>query len=231
MGKNIYRNAREALDAERLAKKQNKSMAEVIARNFGHRYSIDRLLEKQARRAARREAKLPKNRRCPICKLTKIENSRWAGSICKSCSRLVGEKTMASLHFKELPATYIVNPRVLTQVVKKSGLTSMEVARRCGWSRSKQSKLENGLLHTLSFDDYAKLTRYLDILLDRAPAQYLIARDSLQRVRKNLGVSMRDFATHLKIHMSRMQRVEKGIAPVSEQEKEKIERLVEVLNG
>jgi len=158
-----FRDARDLLEGLRLAE------------NY---YSVERFkkcdwddpddvsLYKSQKRIARRDEtilRLCPDKRCPSCGRIVLQSARWVISkdrnkvICKSChQRLMNNKAPDSVEVFEYsiftPERYSINPQLLVQAREMSGLSLREFARRAGWGRSYQQKIEDGTIKTVSID-------------------------------------------------------------------------------
>lgn len=233
----IYRDAREAVSAEEKATRNPRSLAEAIAKAQGNEISIEKLLDRKEKRMLRRERALPKDRRCPNCKLVKLNRTQWIvvkgrSPLCRSCYRMAGKKKNLNLDFTEEEATYIVSPQALENARIEKGLSAQTVARVCGWSPSKQSKLEAGTIATISLQEYTKLSKLTNVYFTRSPRRFRVRRKSLKRVRNACGVSLRDFAKHLNWLPKKLERIENGTASITENELLEIQQTLErIRNG
>lgn len=104
--------------------------------------------------------------RCPSCKEIIIEPRRWViriykshiDCICKSCFQrfkaipvpLEIEKVYSVDEVFLLIPRFKVRGNILSVIREKAGVSKAEFARRCGWSRSYQTKLENGEYNSMS---------------------------------------------------------------------------------
>ena len=94
---------------------------------------------RKERRLKERLASLPADRRCPVCGVTKLELSSWAGDRCVSCHRFTTNASTVD------PSLLIEKDGVLVglSVRLARGLVGAGlVAQLCGWSKTRQRTIE-----------------------------------------------------------------------------------------
>ena len=106
--------------------------------------------------------KLVPTRHCPVCGELKISprswviNKRKSKAICRSCFAVhlggrEGERhLLKGAVFGEKVVRVVINGEVLEDVRREAGITRAEFARKGGWSKSYQSKLEQGDVRTIT---------------------------------------------------------------------------------
>lgn len=91
------------------------------------------------RRVERKMRRVPRDRRCPLCKKVKASLRRWSRrGTCLSCAR---KQTMDR---RVAEIRYTVVGVELRRQRRRLGVTQVEFAAAAGWSQSYQSKLEGG---------------------------------------------------------------------------------------
>lgn len=105
-----------------------------------------------------REQHIPHDRKCPSCGLVVANLRSWVLSagkpICRSCfhsnSKKKGRSRVDAKIFSDPELRFPVNRAALISARQIAGLSKSEFAKKAGWSRSWQQKLENGSAKTVS---------------------------------------------------------------------------------
>ena len=116
---------------------------------------VDRADYARAVRLAKRVARLDRlvpDRRCPNCKEVVPDPRAWVvsrrGALCRSCHQVIRRGASPGLAegnevvFPSVVRRYSLDPAALHRSRTSTGLSSAAFARRCGWSRAWQQRLE-----------------------------------------------------------------------------------------
>ncbi|UOF80029.1 hypothetical protein [Caudoviricetes sp.] len=192
----------------------------TAARLAGSRKSIDQVESAKSRRGPQwvSEKLLPRDRRCPRCRVTKIERRRWTVdgtiAVCRSCSRYARSArhwTPADVFVVDV--VYKVDGKKIREEIIKKSLSSKEVASRCGWSPAKQSRIESGQVTELDGREARAVRDALGVSLEELGHHYYAV--GLRKLRESLGVSPRDFARGCGWNLSKQRRIEGGSVAVN----------------
>lgn len=104
-------------------------------------------------------AELVPKRICPECKVIRPRLGQWMitkdgmKAICRVCyfkkaARHIDEEKLGRVFTRDI--RYKVDCRLLTEIRECLGISMAEFARRIGWARSYQKKLEDGLVLSVS---------------------------------------------------------------------------------
>lgn len=196
----------------------------VAAKLAGSRKSIDQMENRRGPRWVS-EKLLPRDRRCPRCRVIKVERRRWTLdgtlAVCRSCSRysrVTRHWTPADLFRVEV--VYRVDGKKVKEAVKEKKISSKEASVRCGWSAAKQSRIESGMVTELTCGETGRLREVLGVILEELG--HLYHATGLRDLRESLGVSPRDFAKRCNWNLSKQRRIEGGSVAVTSVEAARI---------
>jgi transcriptional regulator with XRE-family HTH domain len=143
-------------------------------------------------------------------------------SICRSCHSVSDAEHAEP--FLESELWWRVDHRALKIARYNLGLTGAQVAEQCGWSQSRQSKIETRAVSWLHDDDVSRLQ--LALKLERRPVdgdperRYRLRGSALKIARQSAGVSRTTLAELCGWSQSRVAKLERGAttvtAPVAE---------------
>lgn len=120
-------------------------------------------------RRRRRDARLPKDRRCPKCGSIKTDSRQWVvtvgSAVCRSCwsrpmSEVPDQEVALDVQIMR-PVRYSFDARAFAQARRACGLSAGEFARRMNWSPSYQSRLEGGLVRDVDARVGARILQVL----------------------------------------------------------------------
>lgn len=155
---NEFRKARDILAGIEAAKRR---AADEMARKCDWDDPEDVALLKREDRLKERLDSLPENRVCPACGQTRPRSRQWVVNkrgdfaVCKVCfsrSWYGDHQTTHAVSILEDCPRYRLKGSILVQLREERGVSCSEFARRAGWSRQNQARLERSDQLTIERD-------------------------------------------------------------------------------
>lgn len=133
-------------------------------------------------------------------------------AICRSCNTFQPDHEAELGNFLTTELWWKIDHKAVKVARYTLELTGQEVAEACGWSQSRQSKIETRSVSLLSDDDVSKLQ--LMLKLETRPTvgsphrKYVLEGAELKRVRQAVGVSRMSLAQRVGVSASRIAQLE-----------------------
>ena len=134
-------------------------------------------------------------------------------AICRSCNSFNPDAAAELGNFMEMELWWKLDHKAVKIARYKCGLTGGAIADLCGWSQSRQSKIETRAVSLVCDDDVSKLQ--LALQLEQRPVvgdpqrRYVLNGSELQRVRCAVGVSRTSLGHLMNVSASRIAQLER----------------------
>lgn len=180
---------------------------------------------------------LPKDRRCPRCKLVKVDARRWDSELlmCLACTRVtpdpvVTEGTPIKIVWKERKQ-FVIDAQKFNRMMHLANVPKARMANEMGICMSEMVRILQGVRRNVSNKNAAIIYKHLGYKLEHE-IYYTNMYDSLVKARSARGISARTIVASMqklgvKISVSKYHRIETR----SEASEKEMRAMMNVLEG